>query len=623
MISFENISFSIAGRTLVKNSTVSIPNGHKVGLVGRNGTGKTSLFRLIYGEITLDNGNLKLNKNVRVGGVSQEAPSSSITLIDTVLAADQERTDLLEKAQIEKDPLKISEIQTRLTDIDAWSAEARASTILNGLGFDKHKQKLACSEFSGGWRMRVALAAVLFSKPELLLLDEPSNYLDLEGTIWLQSYISQYPSTVIIISHDRALLNSSVNSILHLEDKELQLYTGNYETFAKTRAARLAHKEAEVKKQNLRRQHLQSYVDRFRYKADKAKQAQSRLKMLSKMEPISLSSEATLRKFEFPQPEELSPPIVNIQSASVGYGVKTVLNDISLRIDQDDRIAILGQNGEGKSTLSKLIANKLKPQIGKIIHSNKLRIGYFAQHQVDELILNETPIDHVRQERPSETQGQIRARLDGFGLSVEQADTQVKSLSGGQKARLSLLLASLDAPHLLILDEPTNHLDIESREALVEALTKYSGAVIIVSHDIHLLSLVVDRLWLAKNGSVNAYEYDLETYRKSLLSGSSAKKNEQARSNKTIKQFYTQDQLAGFRSVVKKSEERVEKLLTMEEKISIKLADPEIYSDNQKEELIRWNAKYAEVRKALRKAEEIWEKSQKTLDKALTENLSE
>ncbi len=284
MISFENISFSIAGRTLVKNSTVSIPNGHKVGLVGRNGTGKTSLFRLIYGEITLDNGNLKLNKNVRVGGVSQEAPSSSITLIDTVLAADQERTDLLEKAQIEKDPLKISEIQTRLTDIDAWSAEARASTILNGLGFDKHKQKLACSEFSGGWRMRVALAAVLFSKPELLLLDEPSNYLDLEGTIWLQSYISQYPSTVIIISHDRALLNSSVNSILHLEDKELQLYTGNYETFAKTRAARLAHKEAEVKKQNLRRQHLQSYVDRFRYKADKAKQAQSRLKMLSKME---------------------------------------------------------------------------------------------------------------------------------------------------------------------------------------------------------------------------------------------------------------------------------------------------------------------------------------------------
>ena len=623
MISFENISFSIAGRTLVKNSTVSIPNGHKVGLVGRNGTGKTSLFRLIYGEITLDNGNLKLNKNVRVGGVSQEAPSSSITLIDTVLAADQERTDLLQKAQIEKDPLKISEIQTRLTDIDAWSAEARASTILNGLGFDKHKQKLACSEFSGGWRMRVALAAVLFSKPELLLLDEPSNYLDLEGTIWLQSYISQYPSTVIIISHDRALLNSSVNSILHLEDKELHLYTGNYETFAKTRSARLAHKEAEVKKQNLRRQHLQSYVDRFRYKADKAKQAQSRLKMLSKMEPISLSSEATLRKFEFPQPEELSPPIVNIQSASVGYGVKTVLSDISLRIDQDDRIAILGQNGEGKSTLSKLIANKLKPQIGKIIHSNKLRIGYFAQHQVDELILNETPIDHVRRERPSETQGQIRARLGGFGLSVEQADTQVKSLSGGQKARLSLLLASLDAPHLLILDEPTNHLDIESREALVEALTKYSGAVIIVSHDIHLLSLVVDRLWLAKNGSVNAYEYDLETYRKSLLSGSSAKKNEQARNNKTIKQFYTQDQLAGFRSVVKKSEERVEKLLTMEEKISIKLADPKIYSDNQKEELIRWNAKYAEVRKALRKAEEIWEKSQKTLDKALTANLSE
>ena len=616
MIFFENISFSVAGRTLVKNSTVSIPSGHKVGLVGRNGTGKTSLFRLVYGDITLDHGDLKLNKNTRVGGVAQEAPGSSITLLDTVLAADQERADLLQKAQLEKDPLQIAEIQTRLADIDAWSAEARAATILNGLGFDKNKQKLACSEFSGGWRMRVALAAVLFSKPDLLLLDEPSNYLDLEGSIWLEAYISKYPSTIIIISHDRALLNNSVNSILHLEDKQLHLYTGNYETFAKTRAARLAHKEAEVKKQNLRRQHLQSYVDRFRYKADKAKQAQSRLKMLAKMEPISISSETTFTKFDFPQPEELSPPIVNIQNASVGYEEKTVLSDINLRIDQDDRIAILGQNGEGKSTLSKLIANKLKPHVGKIIHSNKLRIGYFAQHQLDELTLNETPMGHVQRERPSEKQGQIRARLDGFGISVEQADIEVKSLSGGQKARLSLLLASLNAPHLLILDEPTNHLDIESREALVEALTKYSGAVIIISHDIHLLSLVADRLWLAKNGTVKPYEYDLETYRKSLLSASSSKKQEQLINRKIVRKSYTKDEIIVFKNNVKKSEERIEKLLIMEEKISQKLADPTIYSDNNREELLVLNTKYAEVRKAMTKAEDLWETAQKKLDNA-------
>jgi ATP-binding cassette subfamily F protein 3 len=623
MISFENISFSVAGRTLVKNSTVSIPSGHKVGLVGRNGTGKTSLFRLVYGDITLDHGDLKLNKNTRVGGVAQEAPGSSITLLDTVLAADQERADLLQKAQLEKDPLQIAEIQTRLADIDAWSAEARAATILNGLGFDKNKQKLACSEFSGGWRMRVALAAVLFSKPDLLLLDEPSNYLDLEGSIWLEAYISKYPSTIIIISHDRALLNNSVNSILHLEDKELHLYTGNYETFAKTRAARLAHKEAEVKKQNLRRQHLQSYVDRFRYKADKAKQAQSRLKMLAKMEPISISSETTFTKFDFPQPEELSPPIVNIQNASVGYEEKTVLSDINLRIDQDDRIAILGQNGEGKSTLSKLIANKLIPHVGKIIHSNKLRIGYFAQHQLDELTLNETPMEHILRERPSEKQGQIRARLDGFGISVEQADIRVKSLSGGQKARLSLLLASLDAPHLLILDEPTNHLDIESREALVEALTKYSGAVIIVSHDIHLLSLVADRLWLAKNGTVKPYEYDLETYRKSLLSISSSKKPEQLKNSKTVRKSYTKDEIIVLKNNVTKSEERVEKLLTMEEKISKKLANPKIYSDTNRNELVVLNTKYAEVRKAMTKAEDLWEIAQKKLDNALKSEIGE
>ena len=614
MLKINDISYSVEGRLLLENATAIIPAGHKVGVVGRNGTGKTTLFRLIRGELGLEGGSITLPRQARIGGVAQEAPGNEVSLLDTVLAADLERAALMKEAERATDAARISDIQTRLADIDAWSAEARASSILRGLGFDSKKQQMPCSAFSGGWRMRVALAAVLFSQPDVLLLDEPTNYLDLEGALWLENYLHKYPHTVLIVSHDRGLLNRSVGTILHLEDKKLHLYGGGYDTFAKTRAARLAAAESEAKKQETRRAHLQSYVDRFRYKADKARQAQSRLKAIARLEPITRPQEAALRRFSFPTPEELSPPILRIENGTAGYGETPVLSRLDLRIDQDDRIALLGQNGQGKSTLAKLISGRLKPMAGQLVQSSKLRIGYFAQHQVDELYVDETPIDHVRRLRPSKTPAQLRAILGGFGIGAEQAETLVGRLSGGQKARLSLLLATIDAPHLLILDEPTNHLDIESREALVEALTAYSGAVILVSHDMHLLELVADRLWLVNNGRVTPYEEDLESYRKQLLSVDKPAKKIAIKAERP--KAASREKILSLRSDVRKSEARLEKLNEMRDKLAIKLADSALYDDTRIGELTTWNKKYAEVMEALERAEALWVAAQEKLELA-------
>ncbi|MEO0378906.1 MAG: ABC-F family ATP-binding cassette domain-containing protein [Pseudomonadota bacterium] len=613
MLRISDISYAVAGRPLFEGANAVIPEGHKVGLVGRNGTGKTTLFRLIRGELALEGGDISLPIGARIGGVAQEVPASATSLLDTVLAADTERAELL--ADTSEDPARIADIQTRLTDIDAWSAEARAATILKGLGFDDHEQLMPCSEFSGGWRMRVALAAVLFAQPDLLLLDEPTNYLDLEGALWLESYIAKYPHTVLIISHDRGLLNRSVGAILHLEDRKLTYYSGPYDQFARQRAERLAVAAAMAKKQDARRAHLQSYVDRFRYKADKARQAQSRLKALSKMQPITTPQEAGLKRFDFPNPEDLSPPIIHLDGASTGYGDTTVLQKLNLRIDQDDRIALLGKNGQGKSTLSKFLSDRLPAMSGKFTKSSKLRIGYFAQHQVDELFIDETPLDHLRRERPTEGPARWRARLSGFGLMADQAETIVGKLSGGQKARLSLLLATLDAPHMLILDEPTNHLDIESREALVEALTAYTGAVILVSHDMHLLELVADRLWLVSNGTVKPFEDDLEAYRKMLLADGKPPKPAQ---DKPKPKRLTRDAILTLKSEVRKSEARVEKLNDMRDKLAKKLADPALYEDAKIGEMEVWQKKYAEVMEALERAETLWMKDLEKLETAET-----
>ena len=612
MLRIANITFAMEGRPLFEGASATIPDGHKVGFVGRNGAGKTTLFRLIRGELSLEAGDIEVKRGARIGGVAQEVPGSDTSLLDTVLEADTERAALLAEAETAHDPERIAAVQARLQDIGAWSGEARAASILKGLGFSEAEQAMPCSAFSGGWRMRVALAGVLFAAPDLLLLDEPTNYLDLEGALWLESYLARYPHTVITISHDRELLNRSVSSILHLEDRKLTLYSGAYDTFATTRAARLAVAEAEAKKQEARRAHLQSFVDRFRYKASKAVQAQSRLKMIAKMTPITSPQEAALRKFTFPEPEALSPPIVNMESASVGYDGSPVLSKLTLRIDQDDRIALLGKNGEGKSTLSKLLADKLEPLGGRVTRARKLRVGYFAQHQLDELHADETPLDHIRRERPDETPAKLRARLAGFGIGAEQADTIAANLSGGQKARLSLLLATLDAPHLLILDEPTNHLDMESREGLIEALTAYTGAVVLVSHDMHLLSHVADRLWLVQGGRVAPYEGDLEAYRRLLLDAPAPKPTKE----KPKRQKPSRATIAELRQAVSTAEARVEKLTDIREKLATKLADPAMYEADRVAETEGWQKKFAEVEDGLERAEALWLRALERLEAA-------
>jgi ATP-binding cassette subfamily F protein 3 len=419
---------------------------------------------------------------------------------------------------------------------------------------------------------------------------------------------------VIIISHDRGLLNRAVGAILHLDQKKLTLWNGPYDQFARQLAERRANQAAEAKKQDARRAHLQSFVDRFKAKASKAVQAQSRVKMLEKMTLITPPEEAKAVVFTFPEPEELAPPIINMDGCAVGYGGPPVLKKLNLRIDQDDRIALLGRNGQGKSTLSKLLAGKLVAQDGKITRSSKLRIGYFAQHQVDELHIDETPLQHIQAVKPLEQQARLRARLAGFGLGPDQAETAVGRLSGGQKARLSLLLATIEAPHLLILDEPTNHLDIESREALVEALTQYKGAVVLVSHDMHLLGLVADRLWLVKNGAVTPYTEDLEAYRRQLLAGDEVAKPVTKPVEKPKK--LSRDEVLLLRSDVRKCEERLEKINDMRDKLAKKLADPALYEAARIGELETWNRKYSEVMEALDRAEAMWLSATEKLEAA-------
>ena len=534
MINFKNIYFSIGGVPLFENASGFVPTGHKVGVVGRNGAGKTTLFKLILNEIILDAGVIEVPKNYKIGYVSQEAPSTEVTLLDTVLEADIERSKLLHNAQIEKDPNKIAEIYTRLSDINAYSAEARASSILNGLGFSKEDLVRPCSSFSGGWRMRVALASVLFSNPELLLLDEPTNYLDFEGSVWLENYLQKFKNTALVISHDRNLLNKSVTSILHLSQKKLIFYNGNYDFFDNERRVQLEQKISQKNKQDAQRAHLESFINRFKAKASKAKQAQSRIKILEKMKPIIIEENQKVPTFNFEKNTKFAPPLITIEQASVGYNNIPILKNINLSIDPDDRIALLGVNGEGKSTLSKLIAKKLNSMKGKLNYPKKLKIGYFAQHQLDELRSNETPFEHLYSKLDKEVPSKIRAKLGSVGFTQDTMDIEVKRLSGGQKARLLLLLVVIEKPDLLILDEPTNHLDVESREALIMALNDYTGSLILVTHDAFLVERLVDRLLIIKDGNVSEFLGDINEYKKVVLNNNTIKGKHKEVSSKNI-----------------------------------------------------------------------------------------
>jgi ATP-binding cassette subfamily F protein 3 len=524
MLHINGLTYRIGGRLLLEEASVAVPEGHKVGIVGRNGVGKSTLFRLILGDIPAESGTVTLPRNARIGTVAQEAPGGPESLLDTVMAGDTELASLTAEAETATDPHRIAEIQMRLADIEAHSANARAATILTGLGFSDETQLGPCSALSGGWRMRVALAAALFAKPDVLLLDEPTNYLDLEGTIWLKSFIRDYPHTIVLISHDRDLLNDAVGYILHLERGKLILYQGNYDSFERQRREKQALTVKLKKKQEDQRKHMMAFVDRFRYKASKARQAQSRLKALSKLEPIAELVEDRVAPFFFPNPEKaIAPPLVKWDKVSVGYAENMpVLKNITLRLDPDDRIALLGSNGNGKSTFAKLLCGKLQPMDGEMKHPQRLTVGYFAQHQLDEVSPERTPYSYFAELMPDQPEAKRRARLGAYGFGASLADSRCETLSGGEKARLLFALAAFHAPHILVLDEPTNHLDVDSREALIMAINDYEGAVILISHDRHIIETCADSLWLVHDGTVKPFDGDMDDYTRLVLEKSRA-----------------------------------------------------------------------------------------------------
>ena len=625
MLSIQDITYRIAGRVLLEGSSLSIERGQKLGLIGRNGTGKTTLFRLITGDVHTDGGIIQMQKGVRVGEVAQEAPAGKGSLIDTVLAADTERAALMTEAEHATDPMRIAEIHSRLVDIDADRAPARAARILAGLGFNEAAQQRPCSDFSGGWRMRVALAAVLFARPDFLLLDEPTNHLDLEAALWLEAYLKAWPGTLLVISHDRRFLNEVVEGIVHQAELKLTRYVGNYDRYDRTRRERMMHEAKQREKQEDERARTKSFVDRFRAKASKAKQAQSRLKMLERMEPIAAAMEDRSITFSFPEAIELPPPLIAIQGVDVGYTPgEPVLRNLDLRIDPDDRIALIGSNGNGKSTLVKLLSNRLKHQSGQIVKAPKLEIGYFAQHQADELHMDETPYLHIARALGDKKESQVRGHLGRFGFSADKADTKVSNLSGGEKARLLFSLMSCGKPNILLLDEPTNHLDIDAREALVQALNAFEGAVILVSHDAHLIELVAERLWLVADGTCSPYAGTLDEYaaelqasrrtqrqaNKQVTDGDHSRDNrKQARKERAEQRQAT----AELRKTVKNAETRMSKLEADRKLIEDKLADPKAYNGSTRG-VMDLQLKHAKIKEALNAAEAEWLKAQEVLE---------
>jgi ATP-binding cassette, subfamily F, member 3 len=613
MLSITDISVRIAGRLLIDHGTAQIVPGARVGLVGRNGAGKSTLFHAIRGELPTETGSIAIPPRWRVGSLAQEAPNGPESLLEIVLRADLERDALLREADTAHDPHRIAEIQTRLVDIDAHSAPARAAAILSGLGFSTTDQARPCQEFSGGWRMRVALAATLFAAPDLLLLDEPTNYLDLEGTLWLEDHLANYPRTVIVISHDRDLLDTSVDQILHLDRGKLTLYRGTYSSFEEQRATREMLDAKQAKRQEAERKRLQAFVDRFKAKASKARQAQSRVKMLEKMKPVAALVTQDVREISFPAPEKiLSPPIIAVDNVSVGYDPKhPVLNRVTLRIDNDDRIALLGSNGNGKSTLVKLLANRLAPFSGSITRADKISIAYFAQHQLDELNEDGSPYDHVRKLMPDAPETKVRGRTGAIGFSGKAGDTLVRSLSGGEKARLLLGLATFLGPNMIILDEPTNHLDIDSRAALAEAINEFPGAVIMVSHDRYLIEACADQLWVVADHAVTSYDGDLDDYRRMVLSSRGMRTNSRDRggnergNGRDKPQRARNEKRVPLKQKISEAEAEIARINGIISKIDTALALPDLFKRDPKQATQLTKAR-AGAESALLRAEEEW-----------------
>jgi len=628
MLHLNDLTFRIAGRPLLEGATVHVPAGARVGLIGRNGTGKSTLLKLILGDYSPDHGDLTLRPRARIGHLRQEADETDSSLLDAVLAADTERGALLEELDGNPDPARMAEIHERLNAIDAHAAPARAAQILSGLGFPPEHHDRPVSAYSGGWRMRVALAAVLFSRPDLLLLDEPTNHLDLEATLWLQNHLAAYPGTLIVVSHDRDLLNAVPNRILHLENGTLTLYSGNYDTFARLRREKLDLQAKTYAKQMEQRKKIEAFIDRFRAKATKARQAQSRIKMLERMEPVVNVVEDKPVTLDFPDPEPLSPPIVRCENGVAGYDGTPVLRNLNFRIDMDDRIALLGANGNGKSTLAKLLTGRLKLMDGTLVKSSKLRVGYFAQHQTDELNPQDTPLGHMTRAMGNPPESKVRAHLGRFGFGVDHATTPVKDLSGGEKARLLIALMCKEQPHLLVLDEPTNHLDIDTREALIAALAAFQGAVVLIAHDTHLVEASADRLWLVADGTLRPFDGDMDEYRQLLLRSARDARRESAprpadkatasRRDDRRAAAEARRRIAPLKKAAEQAEKQVETLSQRKEALEARMADPTLY-DGPAEEVTRLQKELGEVTAALDSAEAAWMEAMEAFEAAQVE----
>ena len=606
MLHLNDVTLRVAGRPLLEGASLHVPINTRAALVGRNGTGKTTLLRLLAGEVQLDMGSLRLQAGIRIGVVAQEAPGGERTPLEVVLAADTERTALIEEVRTSTDVVRVAEVHARLETLGAAAAPARAASILKGLGFDDGAQNQPLASFSGGWRMRVALAAVLFLEPDLLLLDEPTNHLDLEAVAWLEGHLARYPRTLIVVSHDRDLLNAVPQRTIHLESRKLVSYTGGYDTFAQTRAERRRLAEKSKVKQDAARAHIQAFVDRFRYKASKARQAQSRIKQLERMAAIAPPAPEPEVVFSFPTVPVPAPPLVTIEGGRAGYGERVVLDRLDLRIDPDDRIAFLGANGNGKSTFAKLVAGRIDPLAGTLTRARGLKVGFFAQHQIEDLDPQADAITHVAQRLPQERVEAIRGRLARFGLGAEKAQTLARHLSGGEKTRLALCLMCLDGPQMLILDEPTNHLDIDSRDALVDALNEFAGAVLLISHDRHLVELVADRLWLVADGRVRSYDGDLDDYRRLLTETSKETRASAAAPGQPGRPTAAdrRSRLAPLRKEAKAAERDVATLDGQRRALEARLADPRTYTGES--DIAGLQRRLAEVCRQIEAAETRW-----------------